>query len=295
MKDMIKEGRQPLNEMATIGKFGQYNVVVHSNEGNIPRFHVVSSNGFKSCIRVDSAEYFSHGCHNDVLRLGERKALVKLLQAERRKGMTNWEVLLMMWNNQNPENQVDENQQMPDYIHMGSNDNKMVVHETINKSELKEIINETVSDVLNRIGMINEMAASLKEYKQRVDGLRFQIVENWCLCKWCQLFNPKCENFTHWVTELKTCINNLKFLDIKNDIDKRRTLMKMLVADYDYDDAKMIERIIRGKFVRENISDNSQKIQVCMKFADNIQGLIDAISSEAIDTDEYIYNAFTNK
>ena len=71
--------------------------------------------------------------------------------------------------------------------------------------------------------------------------------------------------------------------------------MKMLVADYDYDDAKMIERIIRGKFVRENISDNSQKIQVCMKFADNIQGLIDAISSEAIDTDEYIYNAFTNE
>ena len=120
----------------------------------------------------------------------------------------------------------------------------------ITESQLKEAINETVNDVLNRIGMINEMAVPLKTYTARVDGLRFQLVENWCLCKWCQLFNPECEKFAHWVTELKVCIDNLKFLDIKNNIDKRKTLIKMLVKDYDYDDANMIERIIRGKFVR---------------------------------------------
>lgn len=134
------------------------------------------------------------------------------------------------------------------------------------------------------------MAVSLKTYKARVDGLRFQLVENWCLCKWCQLFNPESENFAHWITELKTCIDNLKFLDIKNNIDKRRTLMRMLVGDYDYNNANMIERIVRGKFVRENIGDNSQKVRVCTEFADNITGLIDAISMDAIDTDEYIQN-----
>ena len=57
----------------------------------------------------------------------------------------------------------------------------------------------------------------------------------------------------------------------------------------------MIERIVRGKFVRENISDNNQKICVCAEFADNINGLIDAISMDAIDTDEYIQNAFNNE
>lgn len=162
------------------------------------------------------------------------------------------------------------------------------------ESQLKEAINETVNDVLNRIGMINEMAVPLKTYRARVDGLRFQLVENWCLCKWCQLFNPECENFAHWITELKACIDNLKFLDIKNNIDKRKTLIKMLVKDYDYDNANMIERIIRGKFVRENINDNIQKIQVCTTFADNIMRLIDAISMEAIDSDEYIQNTFIN-
>ena len=81
--------------------------------------------------------------------------------------------------------------------------------------------------------MINEMAVPLKTYRARVDGLRFQLVENWCLCKWCQLFNQECENFAHWITELKACIDNLKFLDIKNGIDKRRTLIKMLVRDYE--------------------------------------------------------------
>ena len=138
------------------------------------------------------------------------------------------------------------------------------------------------------------MAVPLKTYRARVDGLRFQLVENWCLCKWCQLFNPECEKFAHWVTELKTCIDNLKFLDIKNNIDKRKTLIKMLVKDYDYDNANMIERIIRGKFVRENITDNTQKIQVGTKFADNIMGLIDAIFMEDIDSDEYIQNTFIN-
>ena len=165
---------------------------------------------------------------------------------------------------------------------------------TISENRLKDIINESVEDALNRIGLINEMAVPLKAYKTRVDGLRFQLVENWCLCKWCQLFNPECDNFAHWIKELKACIDNLKFIDIKNGIDKRRTLTRMLIRDYDYNNANMIERIVRGKFTREGIIDNSQKVRVCKEFADNINGLIDAISLDAIDPDEYIQNTFNN-
>ena len=68
----------------------------------------------------------------------------------------------------------------------------------------------------------------------------------------------------------------------------------MLINDYDYNNANMIERIIRGKFVRENISDNNQKIRVCTEFADNINELINAISMVSIDSDEYIQNTFNN-
>lgn len=165
---------------------------------------------------------------------------------------------------------------------------------TLTKQELRNIVNETVEDVLNRIGMVNEMAVRLKDYKQRVDGLRFRMVENWCLSKWCQLFNPECENFQHWINELKACMDNLKYLDIKNGIDKRKTLIKMLVKDYDYDNVNMIERIIRGKFAKENITDINQKITVCKEFADNITNLIDAISIDSIEIENYLEQTFIN-
>lgn len=167
-----------------------------------------------------------------------------------------------------------------------------MVKNKITKRQLQEIIDESISDVLNRLEPINEMAVHLKAYKARVNGLRFQLVENWCLCKWCQLYNTECETFSHWINELKACINNLKFLDIKNGINKRKILIRMLVDDYDYNDPNMIERIIRGKLKKENINDNIQKVRVCTEFADNIIGLIDAISINAIDTSEYIETTF---
>lgn len=164
----------------------------------------------------------------------------------------------------------------------------------ITEYQLKEIINETVNDVLNRIGVMNEMAVPLKIYRARVDGLRFQLVENWCLCKYCQLFNPECENFAHWLKELKACINNLKFIDIKNGIDKRRTLILMLIDDYDYDKTNMIVRIINDKFDSENINNNTQRVRVASAFADGIQNLIEVISVDTISTNSYIQTTFQN-
>ena len=164
----------------------------------------------------------------------------------------------------------------------------------ITECQLKKIINETVNDVLNRIGVMNEMAVPLKIYRARVDGLRFQLVENWCLYKYCQLFNPECENFAHWLKELKACINNLKFLDIKNGIDKRRTLTLMLIDDYDYDKTNMIVRIINDKFDSENINNNTQRARVASAFADGIQNLIEVISVDTISTNSYIQTTFQN-
>lgn len=133
------------------------------------------------------------------------------------------------------------------------------------------------------------MAVSLKAYKAKIDEFRFQLVENWCLCKWCQLFKPDCENFAYWIKELKNCIDNLKFLDIKNGIDKRKILTQMLINDYDYDSTDMIERIIRCECGK------NQKIRICKEFADNINSLIDAISSNEIDSSEYILKTFNVK
>lgn len=103
------------------------------------------------------------------------------------------------------------------------------------------------------------MAISLKDFRIKVDGLRFQLVENWCLCKWCQMFDPENNNFIHWAKELSTHMSNLKFVVLKAG-DKRKTLRKMLITDYDYDydydydDPSMVLQIINDKFTVENLS-----------------------------------------
>lgn len=165
----------------------------------------------------------------------------------------------------------------------------------IRKESLNNIINETVNDVIKRIGILNEMSIPLKSYKTRVDGLRFQLVENWCLCKWCQLFKIDSENFYHWLCELKCVINNLKLINIKNNIDKKKTLVKMLIKDYDYNDASMIERIIRDKFNHEKITDKNQKLYVCSEFSKNIQNLIEVISNNNISTSSYLEKVFNHE
>lgn len=140
--------------------------------------------------------------------------------------------------------------------------------------------------------MINEMSISLKNYKQKVDGLRFQLVENWCLCKWCQIFNQENINFNHWIIELKACINHLKLINIKNGIDKKRTLIRMLINDYDYNQNNMIVRIIKDKFDLENINNSSQIETVASAFANEINNIIKVISDDAVSTNLYIQKTF---
>lgn len=162
----------------------------------------------------------------------------------------------------------------------------------ITEEKIRKIVGETVSDILGGLGLISEMAVPLEDYKARVDGLRFQLVINWCLCKWCQLYNPNSENFPHWITELKACIDNLKFLDIKKGISKKKTLIRMLVKDYDYDKSSMIERIIRSKFIKEKIINTKQKAEVCELFSKEVLSLIELISNNTLNIEDYLQETF---
>ena len=136
--------------------------------------------------------------------------------------------------------------------------------------------------------IITEMAVSLKEYKKRVDGLRFQLVENWCLLEYCRLYDPSNININHWKTELKACINNLKYLNIKSHTNKQKVLTKALIEDYDYDDVDMIFRIIEDKFGIEGIVNQVQIINICKNFTKAIKEIIYIISIDGLSTEKYL-------
>lgn len=154
------------------------------------------------------------------------------------------------------------------------------------------MLNETVQDTLNRMGLLTEMSVPLKKYRERVDGLRFQLVENWCLCKYCQLFDKKNRDFDHWICEFRSVVTNLKFLDIKGGASKKKTLFNMLVRDYDYNSPNMIERITSDKFAREEITDASKTKTVCAEFAKDIEQIVCLISNEKESVDFYIKETF---
>ena len=168
---------------------------------------------------------------------------------------------------------------------MENDNNKMktIVH---TEDKLKEIVMEATQQVLN------EMAEPLKKYVKRIESIRFQLAENWCLCKYCQLYSKENPNFAHWITELMPCIQYLKFVDIKGGTDKKKTLQRILVGQYDFNSADMIKRIIEDKFSDENINDPTIVSTISNEFASNVDGLIEAISNNNITINTYIQTTF---
>ena len=140
--------------------------------------------------------------------------------------------------------------------------------------------------------VLNEMAEPLKKYVKRIESIRFQLAENWCLCKYCQLYSKDNPNFAHWITELRPCIQYLKFVDISNGIDKKRTLQRILVGQYDFNSADMIKRIIEDKFSDEKINDPAIISIVSNELANGINGLIEAISNNNITINSYVQTTF---
>ena len=151
---------------------------------------------------------------------------------------------------------------------------------------------ESVHETIARIGLIQEMALPMKKYKQYIIGMRKQIAENWCLCKYCQMFDSQNINYNHWVKELKIYIDGLKYVNLKNGIDKRKPLKIVLVDYFDLNDENMIFRMIRSKFKREGLFEVEDVKKVANSMANSIKGLIDAIGDDEIDSDEYIVNEF---
>lgn len=106
-----------------------YIIYVNSNDGgNIPHFHYVDVNslgsnkkGFHSCIRIDKAEYFNHEGKEDKLNSKQKKELQKFLQQpfrDKRVKMTNYEFIVMTWNDNNSSVILDENIKMPNYLNL---------------------------------------------------------------------------------------------------------------------------------------------------------------------------------
>ena len=150
---------------------------------------------------------------------------------------------------------------------------------------IKEYILEKLQNTL-----VFEMAYSRKELKNSFDGILDQIIENWCLVKYCSLYDSNNINKSHWTNELTTHMYNILKRQLKNGgEDAKLQLLKLVTYEQkEYTTSIAIKRCIRLKFKKENIQIHDD---VCSACIEDLETILNLISKK--DTDENYQNIDT--
>ena len=118
------ENKYPYLEMARVGILDcNIDIFIRTYDpGKLPHFHFVDRNNLdrrnnEGCIRIDKAEYVSHGTKTMALNSKQRKALVKFLNDKPKNGGfdTNWRYIVALWNDNNSDVILPMDLEMPDY------------------------------------------------------------------------------------------------------------------------------------------------------------------------------------
>ena len=137
---------------------------------------------------------------------------------------------------------------------------------------------------------IFEMAYSRKELKNSFDSILDQIIENWCLVKYCSLYDGQNINKNHWANELTAHMYNILKRQLKNGSeDSKLQLLKSVAYDHkEYTTAAAIKRCIRLKFKKENIQITNE---LCSDCIEDLETILELISKR--DTEENYENIDT--
>ena len=114
-------------EMARLGKFGNFEIMVFENEGYPPHFHFYNKQtGEKGCFKLLEPKSFKHGKHQGELQEKDRKALMEFLSQPPKKqyqkafaqGLTNYDVLCLLWDMNNDDNICSIKKEIPNYVEL---------------------------------------------------------------------------------------------------------------------------------------------------------------------------------
>lgn len=155
------------------------------------------------------------------------------------------------------------------------------------KKSYKDIVEY---NLYNR-GIINEMALHKSEFIDLILNLKDQLVQNWCLCAYCSLYDKTNENYDHWCVEFASYANKIKRCNLKGG-NKQNVIFNTYVDKYDLSDPNMVYRIIRGKFIKEQIDDSISK-SLSEIFSQQIKTIVQFLTNDNYETEEYIMRTFT--
>ena len=100
---------------------------------------------------------------------------------------------------------------------------------------------------------IFEMAYSRDQFIKNASYRATQIVQNWCLIKYCNLYDEENYNRLHWSKELLSHLEDLRIQKLKGGINKLRTTRYALIDCAELNDAQMIKDVLENKWKDENL------------------------------------------
>ena len=135
---------------------------------------------------------------------------------------------------------------------------------------------------------ITEMAIKLGEFRSKSEGIINQIIENWCLVKWCDMnvSNPISKRLrNHWASELIGHMKSIVNTSLKSG-RKDKALKNLMIDTMELDDNISISNIIRKKFNEEGLSKYVNNMS--FEFAEHINEIIKILLGTKEDVEEYV-------
>lgn len=144
---------------------------------------------------------------------------------------------------------------------------------------LKDIIRES---------LIYEMADNLSTFRLKLQDIMPQVIENWCLVKWCdmnpdELTSKRLRNY--WATELKAYMN--KIVDRKVKCGRKdKVIISSIIDEMELNDKNEVANLIRNKFTKECLE---KYINVMAEeCANNIKIICNVLSKTKYDVEDYV-------
>ena len=135
---------------------------------------------------------------------------------------------------------------------------------------------------------INEMADSLSDFKNKIDNILGQLLENWCLVKWCDLYpnsNISVRLRNHWATALIAIMKQITNTRIKSG-RKDKAIKNILIKKWELNDPDVIYNFINKKFTKEGLFKYSKHMsEIC---SNNIDEICNVLSQNEDDVYNYV-------
>jgi hypothetical protein len=155
---------------------------------------------------------------------------------------------------------------------------------------LNKIISEAIERLIHR-NVLLEMAFDRANYKQKVDALIEQLIQYWCLVKYCTISRENNINRNHWACELQGILATISRYNINgnNSPASRMKALREVWNDNDFDtQTQCVDLAVYNKFNEEKIDITSPAyqatLQCCIDACNEIISVIVQKSRAAIDT-----------